>query len=133
MKLSIVLLAIFGIFWHLTEGAGATEKVAATLEVSGSVMLTLLWYHFTNYTRIARYVSGLAYFWCCQVKSDNFIGMFDIFWQDRTQNVLTCDHQWCCLQWLEKTNLTKIEKIVSRQYFLDVQQEVIMCQFGAVR
>ena len=36
------------------------------------------------------------------------MGKFDIFKHNSTQNVLTYDPHLCCLQWLAKTNLTKI-------------------------
>ena len=48
--------------------------------------------------RVTRYISGLAYFWCCQVKSDISIGKFDILYHNRTRNVLTYDRNLCCLK-----------------------------------
>ena len=47
---------------------------------------------------ITRVVSGLAYFWCCQVQFDIFIERFDILKHNCTQNVFTYDHHLCCLQ-----------------------------------
>ena len=52
-------------------------------------------------------VSDLAYFWCCQLQSDIFIGKFKIFKHNHTQNILTFEHQLCCLQRLEKINLAQ--------------------------
>ena len=58
-------------------------------------------------TRVASYVSDLAYLWFCQ---------FDIFKHKCTQNVLKYDHHLCCLQWLEKTNYWCAEIKTSKNY-----------------
>ena len=46
---------------------------------------------------IIRGVLDKFLFWYCQVQSAMLIGKFDIFKQNRTQNVLTCYHHLCCL------------------------------------
>ena len=49
----------------------------------------------------------LAYIWCSQLQSDIFIGKFDIFKHNRTQNDLSFEQQLCWIQSLEKINLAK--------------------------
>ena len=65
-------------------------------------------------TRVNWWVSGLAYFWCCQLQSDISIGKFVIFRPNAAQHVLTFDRHLCCLQWLGKIILSKNKYHFSR-------------------
>ena len=89
--------------------------------------------------RWLRNIFFMAYFWRCQLQLDILIEKFDIFKHNYTQKVLTHDHHLCCLQWLEKINLTKIgvwQKSWSRNTFLmayfwccQLQFDIIIVKF----